>query len=94
MISLTLENMDSEFKNILKGKLDFLLDKAPSDSTLSSQVSKIKNAYEGAIEIVSTQGKFLSRSMSKDPNELVFDLVDDIYKQILNWRNRRILLLQ
>ena len=86
--------MDSDFKNILKGKLDFLLDKAPSDSSLSSQVSKIKNAYEGAIEIISTQGKFLASSISKDPNELVFELVDDIYKQILKWRNRRFLLLQ
>lgn len=86
------EDVDSEFKNLYKDKLNYLLEKAPSDASLFAQFSKIKKGYEGAIEIISSQRKFLARAIRMDPNELAFDLIDQIYSQILKWRNDRILL--
>ncbi len=82
-------DLDHEFKKIFKGKLDFLLDKAPSDSTLKHQFSKMKKGYEGVIEIISSQGKFLARAIHHDPQQLAIGLVEDVYGQILSWRNRR-----
>ena len=85
-------DVDSKFKSFYKEKLSNLLDKAPSDASLFAQVSKIKKGYEGAIEIISSQRKFLARAIRLDPNELAFELIEQIYSQILKWRNDRILL--
>lgn len=86
--------LDREFKKLFNSKLDFLLDKAPSDSSISSQFSKIKKGYEGAIEIISSRRRFLASAFHKDPQELVLELVEDIHSQILKWRNDRILLMR
>ncbi len=87
-------DVDKEFKNIYKDTLSYLLEKAPSDASLKSQVSKIKKGYEGVIEIFSSQRKFLASAICTDPNELASELVNQIHSQILKWRNDRVLLLR
>ena len=87
-------DVSQEFQSTFKERLDYLLEKAPSDASLFSKILKIKKGYEGAIEIISSQRKFIATAIRMDPNDLAFELVDQIYRQILKWRNERILLMQ
>ncbi len=90
MISqLNIEGMNNDFKTLYREKLAHLLDKAPSDASLTSSFSKIKKGYEGAIEVISSQGKFIAESFHKNPNDLAFHLIDQVYQQILSWRSKR-----
>ena len=85
--------LHKNFRELFSERLNDLLEKAPSDASLSTQISKLKKGYEGMIEIISSRTKFLANSIKNDPDELAFDLIDQIYKQILKWRDERILLL-
>ena len=90
MISnLNIEGVNNDFKTGYREKLAHLLEKAPSDASLSSHLTKIKKGYEGMIEVISTQGRFIAKSFHKDPNDLAFELIDQVYQQILSWRTKR-----
>ncbi len=74
--------------------LNCLLEKSPSDASLVFQVSKVREAYQGVIEIISSQRKFLASAICADPNELTCDLIEQIHLQIMNWGKERALILQ
>jgi hypothetical protein len=94
MISkLNIEGMNNDFKTVYQERLGHLLEKAPSDSTLTSHFLKMKKGYEGAIEVISTQGRFIANAFDKDPNELAISLIDQVYQQILSWRTKRFTLI-
>lgn len=86
---INIEGMNNDFKTVYQQRLGHLLEKAPSDSTLFSNFSKIKKGYEGAIEVISTQGRFIAQAFDKDANNLAISLIDQVYQQILSWRTKR-----
>ena len=85
---------NNDFRQAFKEKLHVLVEKAPSDASISSRISKVKKIYDGTIEVISSQGKFIAKAFGHDPNRLVLELIDQIQIQILNWRNQRVLSLQ
>ena len=95
MISrLKIEGMNNDFKALYQERLAHLLEKAPSDASLTSHFSKIKKGYQGAIEVISSQGKFIAEAFNQDANDLALNLIDQIYGQIRSWRTKRFFLIR
>ncbi len=70
-------------------KLNYLLDRAPSDSSLDFSFQKAKETYEGFIQITSSQRKFLAKAAQSDPAALLADLFEQIKGQIAVWNAQR-----
>ena len=90
---LTLNNfeLDETFKTIFGGKISDLLDVSPSDAGANSSLTKTKTGYLGALEVISSQGKFVVEAVEHDLDKMVKSLFQLMHRQISNWRNLRFL---
>jgi hypothetical protein len=77
------------FKRHYEKKLMDLLEVAPSDSSATSCIRKLKKGYEGFIKITSSQGKFVAKAVAKDPADTVIAMLKQIDDQIKQWRSAR-----
>jgi hypothetical protein len=86
---LVLTGLDENFKSTYNNELQSLMDKAPSDASVCSKIAKNKNAYVGTLNVFSEQGTFEAKAVDKNPDHLAFNLLDQVYKQIKNWKRHR-----
>ncbi len=85
---LTFKGMHSNeaLEENLAHQIDDLLEKAPSDSSAYSFISKVKKVYCGILDIFSSQGHFVAKAVGRDINELTKSLFQQLYKQLKVWR--------
>ncbi len=79
------DGIESEYREML----NHLLEKAPSDAALKFDFSLSKNTYEGELKIISSRQNFHAFGSKRSPDELLCELVGNIGKQLLKWRNER-----
>ncbi len=79
------------FEEALREKVQSLLESAPSDATASAVLRKCEAGYEGLIQIFSSQGKFVAKSVSQNFNDLVQTLSKELHQQFKVWRGYRFL---
>lgn len=78
-----------KFSELLKAKIDSLLEFAPSDSTAKTSFKKLTKGYSGIIHIVSSQGKFMAEAVGHDVEDILKALSNQIHTQLKKWRSYR-----
>lgn len=87
---LILNGLNDDFKSAYNDELKSLLEKAPSDASVCSKISRNDKAYVGELDIFSEQGKFEAKAVDKDPDHLAFNLLNQVYKQLKTWKRARV----
>lgn len=76
--------MSEEFKDEYLNKLTDLLALAPNDAQTCSLIQKLQKGYLGVLDISSKEGHYLAKATCKDPKDLVYSLLTQVFKQITN----------
>jgi hypothetical protein len=79
---LVINGMSDEFKDAYLSKLSAFLEMAPEDAKTRSLIQKLRKGYVGVLDISSKEGHFLAKATCKDPNDLIFSLLVQIFRQI------------
>lgn len=82
-------NHKRQIEKAIENKLNTILEFAPSDSSASSYIKKLKNKYVGEIDIFSTEGRFKAKATGANLNRMVVSLAQQLMGQIKEWRNGR-----
>jgi len=77
-------------KKSFKNKIETLLDVSPSDSGVSSNITKTLTGYLGKLQIVSSQGRFAVTTAGQDLEDMIKSLFNLMHREIINWRNTRL----
>lgn len=73
----------------LRYRLRLLLDKAPSDSSAVFFLSRIGRGFKGFLKIRSRERQFVAGSTGGESAVVINDILQEIYRQIVEWRNHR-----
>jgi hypothetical protein len=80
-----------DLKKLLIDKLNHLLEVAPSDANVTSEITKINKGYSGVLKIFSSQGKFVAETTAHNIEDLINTLLRLMYRQMKKWRKCRFL---
>ena len=88
---LALEGICSEAvnKHLIESSLGHLLETAPSDSCANTKIDKNGMNYTGFLEVVSSQGRFVARTVCNGIDENIKSLCAQISSQINQWKSLR-----
>src|SRR4051812_10763219 len=77
-------------KNEIKRMAEFLLEVAPSESSIKATVVNAGDrGFTGTIRVYSSEGSFFTRARDESMLGLTAKLIDKIHRQIDNWKSVR-----
>ena len=83
-------SVSEQFKKTFGDKIDHLLEVAPSDSGIISNITKTITGYLGKLEIMTSQGEFAVSNAGLELEDTVKGLFSQMHAQMKNWRTDRI----
>jgi hypothetical protein len=86
---LNIRGLGDNFKSIYESRLNSLMDRAPSDACACSSIIKNGKKYLGVLDIFSSQGNFMAKSVELDPDNLIQSLFVQMQTQFKEWREVR-----
>ncbi len=88
---LTLEGQPSlkNYRELLEREIEDVLETAPSDAGASAIFKEVLRGYEGALQIVSSQGRFVAEAVNTNIKDLIQSLHEQISNQLQGWRGVR-----